>query len=225
MNGDLFAQLMNRVLGDILLSWMWLVLCCTSSTATYAQKTYTIQLSESAGLPSSTVYDVLLDSKGFMWCANGSGLTRYDGFQFKNYHNDNQTSLPGSVISEDKYGRIWYQNFDGYLYYVEHDVLKSLPQQAPAEFVPYGIVNDYLFVVQQKGIDVFDLKTLGLLQTVPLMAENIVSSTVLNNAYYFLSDNVLYKLDDQLKVTSTKQFSQHWNLFAQEDFRSKGMYL
>jgi hypothetical protein len=208
MNRDLFASLMKRGFCGILLSWMLSVFCCTWDSACSAQKTFTIQLSESAGLPSSTVYDLLLDSKGFMWCVTRYGLTRYDGFQFKNYHNDNQTSLPGSAINEDKYGRIWYQNFDGYLYYVEKDALKSLPQQTPAEFVPFGIVKDYLFVVQQKGVDVFDLKTLSLLQTIPVGAENIMSSTVLNDAYFFLSENVLYKLDDQLKASSMKRFSE-----------------
>lgn len=183
-----------------------LLICLWGTSFVHAQKTFSIHLDETSGLPSSMVYDLLQDSKGFMWFTTNSGIVRFDGFQFKSYRNDNQTSLSGSSLSEDKYGRIWYQNFDGYLYYVENDVLKSLPQQTPAEFVPYGIVKDFLLVVQQKGVDVFDLNTLNLLQTVPLTAENIVSSTVLNDAYYFLSDNVLYRLDDHLKVSSTEHF-------------------
>ena len=54
--------------------------------------------------------------KGFIWISTEQGLFRYDGKNYQNYALDEQTSKSGSCISEDKYGRIWYSNFDGYLF-------------------------------------------------------------------------------------------------------------
>ena len=47
------------------------------------------------------------------------GLYRYDGKNYTSYTLEEQTSKSGSGITEDIYGRIWYSNFDGYIYYVE----------------------------------------------------------------------------------------------------------
>ena len=158
------------------------------------------------GLPSVTVYDFYQDHRGFIWIASNSGLTRYDGFEFITYTSPDQTSLPGSSIYRDKYGRIWYQNFDGYLYYVKDEQMYALKQNKPGEFVPFGVIDNYLFVVQQDGIDVFDLKSLKLLRTIQVKAYNILSSTVLGDAYYFLGENILYKIDKNFNVTQSDDF-------------------
>ena len=84
-----------------------------------AQDPYYVAIDKSKGLPSNSVYDILQDSKGFIWLAHDEGLTRYDGYEFKTYTSKEQISKAGSDIHEDKYGRIWYENFDGYIYYGE----------------------------------------------------------------------------------------------------------
>jgi ligand-binding sensor domain-containing protein len=77
------------------------------------------------GLPSNSVYTILEDSKGFIWFSCDEGLYRYDGIQFKSYRSPKQESYSGSGVLEDKLGRVWYQNFDGYTFYVsEKDSLK-----------------------------------------------------------------------------------------------------
>lgn len=179
------------------------------NTEIVAQQSFTINLNNSSGLPSSTVYDFIQDSKGFIWIASNAGLTRYDGFEFITYHSKDQTSLAGSNVQEDTYGRIWYQNFDGHLYYVEDDVLHNLDQHEPGEFVPFGIVKEYLFLIQQDGVDVYHLKDLKLVRTLPLSNENIISSTVLDGKFYFLADNVVYRLDQNLKISSSNYFKDN----------------
>lgn len=171
-----------------------------------AQQSFSININKNMGLPSLTVYDFLQDTRGFIWIASNSGLTRYDGFEFITYTSPAQTSLPGSSIYRDKYGRVWYQNFDGYLYYVKEDQMHALEQNKPGEFVPFGVIDDYLFVIQQNGVDVFDLSSLKLLRTIEVNAYNVLSSTVLNNAYYFLGENVVYKIDKKFNVTQSDYF-------------------
>jgi ligand-binding sensor domain-containing protein len=111
------------------------------ATLCSAQDPYSITIDKSKGLPSNAVYYMLQDSKGFIWFATDEGLCRYDGFAFKTYSSAEQTSKSGSEISEDNYGRIWYENFDGYLYYVENDSLKSFNQNPPEGYFPFGMIN------------------------------------------------------------------------------------
>jgi len=127
-----------------------------------AQDPYAISITEVNGLSSNHVYDILQDSKGFMWFATDRGLCRYDGFQFVSFRNKEQLSKSGSNISEDRYGRIWYLNFDGYLLYIENGTLHSLRQNEPIGFVNYAIHDNDLLVIQKHGVDVFDLKTLKI---------------------------------------------------------------
>src|SRR5687767_1111193 len=80
------------------------------------------------GLPSSEVYDVLQDSKGFLWFSTDLGVSRYDGYDFKNFTTENV--LPDNTIfkmHEDYTGRIWFTSFSGKLAYFLNDRIDALP--------------------------------------------------------------------------------------------------
>lgn len=80
-------------------------------------------ITEKEGLPDDQVYNVFQDTKGFIWIATDAGLCRYDGIQFKSYSGRNMSSVAGSYIREDAWHRIWYANFDGFLYHTQGDSL------------------------------------------------------------------------------------------------------
>lgn len=70
------------------------------------------------GLPSNTISDILLDSRGYMWFATWEGLSRFDGYDFVNYKtggNNNIAYLHNRInrIYEDKFGNIWMIMYDG----------------------------------------------------------------------------------------------------------------
>jgi len=190
----------------LLFNFFTILLCCQFS---FSQETFAININRQSGLPNITVYDFIQDSKGFIWVSTNMGLSRYDGFEFLTYNTPDQTSLAGSAIIEDKYGRIWYENFDGYLYYTKNEQLFALKQNRPGEFLPFGIVDDYIFVSQQKGIDVYDLKTLKLIKTILIDAKNPVASRVFKEAYYFLAENILYRIDKKLELKKTTFFQDN----------------
>ena len=121
-----------------------------------------------------------------MWFATGKGLCRYDGSVFKTFTSDTQTSKSGSCINEDSFGRIWYCNFDGYLYYVENGELKNLPQKESVGYMKYGIIKDKLFLMQSKSVAVYDLKTLQLVYSYPVLNENTRATFVSNSKFYWL---------------------------------------
>lgn len=134
----------------------------------FSQNPYYISIDNTSGLPSNSVYDIYQDTKGFMWFGTGKGLCRYDGNFTKTFTADFQTSKSGSCIQEDKYGRIWYENFDGFLYYVENDTLKGLPQAKPLGYYRYAITDKHLIVLESDGVVFYDLKTLEIIKKIAL---------------------------------------------------------
>ena len=169
------------------------------SQITFGQNPYYYSIDRTNGLPSNSVYDIFQDSKGFMWFATGKGLCRYDGSVFKTYTSDTQTSKSGSCINEDSFGRIWYCNFDGYLYYVENGELKNLPQKESVGYIKYGIIKDKLFLIQTKSVAVYDLKTLQLVYTYHFKDEYVRATYTSNSKFYFVGEHI-YEIDYPNKI-------------------------
>lgn len=69
------------------------------------------------GLMHDYIDDIYKDSKGFIWFATRSGLSRYDGYDFTHYNmNSNPVSLKGNFVhkvSGDFYGRLWIASEGG----------------------------------------------------------------------------------------------------------------
>ncbi len=83
------------------------------------------------GLPSPEVYNMLQDSKGYMWFATDMGISRYNGYEFKNFSTEN--GLPDNSVfglSEDDKGRIWIRSLSGKLAYILNDSIYTLPCNA-----------------------------------------------------------------------------------------------
>jgi len=165
-----------------------------------AQQPYFISINDGVGLPSNIAYHAMEDSKGFVWTATNEGLSRYDGTFFIDYKNTTQTSLPGSNIQEDSKGRIWYQNFDGFCYYVFNNELHALQQNKPIGFLPLGITKAHIFLVQTSGVDVYDVNSLQRIKTIrfePTMLEFYHTATQ-GNMFYVLTNAGLFEIDDKL---------------------------
>ena len=74
------------------------------------------------GLPSAEVYCAFQDSKGFIWFGSDGGVSKFDGYSFRNYTTED--GLADNVvfgILEDKHGRIWFRSLSGKLCYLQND--------------------------------------------------------------------------------------------------------
>lgn len=74
------------------------------------------------GLPSNNVYCVEQDDRGFMWFGTDAGLSRFDGYEFKNY--SLADGLPDTEILnfyKDSKGRIWMYTLNGKVGYIQKD--------------------------------------------------------------------------------------------------------
>ncbi len=85
------------------------------------------------GLPSSEVYCILEDSKGFMWFGTDGGISKYNGYEFENYTvKDGLLENTIFHLFEDPKGRVWYSSFSNGLGFIEN-----------GQFLPYRY-NDTL---------------------------------------------------------------------------------
>lgn len=86
-----------------------------------SQFSYTIHYTEKENLSSSKVYDMLEDSRGFMWFATEDGVSRFDGYDFVNYTHQNGLATNSTIkIHEDSKGRIWFLSYKGEISYFEN---------------------------------------------------------------------------------------------------------
>lgn len=168
---------------------LFIIVILLSPISFEGQNPFYYKIDQSKGLPSNSVYDIFQDQKGFMWFATNKGLCRYDGKYFLTYTNENQTSISGSCIQEDLYGRIWYSNFDGYLYYVENNQLKCLNNTNTIGFVKFGITDKYLIVLQKNHILFYDLKDLNIRKKVAFNTENLFATHFSNSKFYLLGND------------------------------------
>lgn len=115
------------------------------------------------GLPSSTVYTVMQDSKGYMWFGTDIGLSRYDGYRFVNY--TIKDGLPSNDIfelGEDGEGRIWMMSLGTLAYYQNDQIhlVDTLPglQKDPIESLLVDAHKNVWFSTAKK---LFTLKANG----------------------------------------------------------------
>jgi ligand-binding sensor domain-containing protein/serine phosphatase RsbU (regulator of sigma subunit) len=88
----------------VILATMIVLSTIISSAQQYNFKTYTTQ----NGLVGSQINNIFQDSKGFIWFATTSGVSRFNGKTFQNYTtNEGLVSNNVTFITEDKTKNIW----------------------------------------------------------------------------------------------------------------------
>jgi ligand-binding sensor domain-containing protein len=70
------------------------------------------------GLPQYTIMDMLQDKRGFMWFATWDGLSKFDGYHFRNFKvqpGDSYVMRSNRIecLREDKFGNIYIRSYDG----------------------------------------------------------------------------------------------------------------
>lgn len=78
------------------------------ATDKYQLKTYTTD----NGLSNNFIHSIAEDKTGFLWIATWDGLSRFDGYDFKNYYHkpDDSTSIPFFVVDKvlvDHLNQVW----------------------------------------------------------------------------------------------------------------------
>jgi ligand-binding sensor domain-containing protein len=86
-----------------------LIFCGQLSAQTKLSRIYSVK----DGLASNTVYNILVDKKGFLWFATDAGVSRFDGTSFTNFSaKDGLTDNDVFYMFEDDEERIWFLCFN-----------------------------------------------------------------------------------------------------------------
>lgn len=104
-----------------LLSWLFLlvpaILQIAGLNAASGSQDYFIKnFTTSDGLPHNHVTGIAQDQHGFLWISTWDGLSRFDGYEFKNYYHrpGDSTSIPyfsASKVLVDKYNSVWVAGY------------------------------------------------------------------------------------------------------------------
>lgn len=118
-------------------------------TFLYAQpENYKIyNINRDNGLLSDHVESVHQDKSGFLWAATFEGLSKWDGFSFKNYqhYEKDSTSILHNIvysIAEDKKGRLWIGTIEGLnLYDRQKDHFIKIELKGSIDKIPVNVIK------------------------------------------------------------------------------------
>ncbi len=155
------------------------------------------------GLPSSEVYDVFQDSKGFIWMATDHGLARYDGYSFKTFNTNN--GLPDNTIfkiEEQPDGILLVQTFSKGIYQFDGQNFKPHPKNewllyrsSKKQMHAYEVYKDTLII--STIIDLFGCSTRDTFNYWRIKGSDGYRSSQLHLNYMVLPNNrVVYTLSE-----------------------------
>lgn len=176
----------------------YLLLFLLFSVYSFAQDPYYISINKSNGLPSNSVYDIYQDSKQFIWFATSKGICRIDGTQIKHFNSNQITTRAVSNLYEDDLGRIWYQDFNGTIYYIQNEVIHQFQQAKANGYLRYGFINNKIFVATKNSIKIYDSVNFELLKSIPTDLKDIKQTIVHQDYFYIVGKRIIgYNIDGE----------------------------
>lgn len=183
----------------------------------FAQKHDIKTYSVNDGLPSSYIYDIIIDDLGIGWFATANGLVKYDGKQFQTYTSED--GLIDELISDiykDRLGNLWVATELGGVAKFVHDSLIYIPELSELDsllvhFISAGPNGKLWFGTDEKGIYEWEY---GKSLTPKLSIENGLPSNQIwdfsmdreGNFWISTSNGIaLYKEDGGVTYTLTEQ--------------------
>ena len=187
-------QLIRQLLHIILL---------LSALLSFSQSPVTIHLTDKDGLPDYEIYDILEDSKGYVWIAANKGLFRYDGKVFTLFTIPEKRGLSVFGLIQDNKGRIWCNNISGQFFYVEKDKMKlfvDLKDQINGKLSEFKILHNELIALTENGIykQKIDSSKGKFLKDNEVSSVYYHSPFLINNQFYFIHANKVRKLEKDI---------------------------
>lgn len=183
---------MGKILHISLLNKLLVLLASTIAVTAFSQDPYAIEVNREQGLTSDIVYDVIEDAQGFFWIATSDGLMRFDGHQIVPTQIESGRNKAGSFLRIDNQGRLWFENFDGSLYYAENRKLHRLTNGLPIGFLNYAIVGDKIMHLMLDSIVIFDTRTLLQKASIPFNETDIFYSLEDDKGVHLFSSSHYY---------------------------------
>ncbi|MBV9986975.1 MAG: histidine kinase [Chitinophagaceae bacterium] len=182
------------------------VLYCMVQCLCYGQYPYVKKLNYPEQMPTQKVFDMLTDSKGYIWIGTDKGLFRSNGQSFTPIPFTNTTLVSVSYLQEDRDGTVWCMNFHNQLFYYRNDSLHRYaidPNLSKNEYSFTNVVvgNSFIWFNTFDSIYKFDKATHAKLQVfrTPGKHDPIIASSLRNNTFHALSSKGFF-FDDKLQA-------------------------
>jgi ligand-binding sensor domain-containing protein len=174
---------------NIIICFLFVFLNGISQSRTFLQKQYTLE----DGLPSNECHDFVQDSTGYIWIATDRGLSRFDGYGFKNYGiNEGLEDLSCLRLFLDHKQNIWIITYGKniYKYISEIDSIKPYKfNHLLKQFNDESSFLDQLYVDKNDTVYLNILGS-GLLKIDPNGKPILITG---NESHY---TNFTYEIDD-----------------------------
>jgi len=121
------------------------------------------QIKPAFDFPTKEIYDLHVDKHGFLWIASDFGVARYDGINCVHFSSPRQISLGCTNLLEDNYGRIWFNNFNGQIFYIDHEtvtLVESYDYKNESNYPRMVLFHDQLLATSDKGLFVLNTRNL-----------------------------------------------------------------
>lgn len=156
------------------------------------------QLQQAFDFPSKEIYDLHIDKHGFLWIASDFGVARYDGISCVYFSSPRQISLGCTNLLEDNYGRIWFNDFNGQIFYIDHETVslaESYDYKNEANYPRMVLFHDQILATSDKGLFVLNTQNL----TAKYINSNSPTSSlaVLNNEVLVHGKKTWYLYNDK----------------------------
>ncbi len=193
------------------------ILLCFFFFQAGGQFPYVKKLNYPEQLPTQVVYDMLTDTKGYIWVGTDKGLYRFNGRTFISIPFDNTSSKAVSYLQEDKEGKIWCMNFYNQLFSYQNDSLKRFTIdnkeiKEVATFHNVVVGSKQIWFHSFKGIYEYDKASHRLLNIIKAHETyDLVISSVYHNDNYLAFSNAGFIFSDKQKekgwVNSEQRYS------------------
>lgn len=156
------------------------------------------QYTASHGLPSSETHDLFQDRDGYIWIATDRGLSRFNGYEFRNYGPLEGLSDPAVMIFQsDPQGRLWMQTVSGRLFYVEGGQIRAFAGNALLDSLQNSATGIKGFCFDSAGNVYSSLEVAGLYRFTPMGEASLVETPNCSPTAFQVEDHILpvYRLD------------------------------
>ncbi|WP_407556669.1 histidine kinase [Winogradskyella sp. 4-2091] len=163
-----------------------------------AQQPASIHLTEKDGLPDIEFYNIIEDSKQFIWLAADKGLYRYNGRQYDYFSHPKQRGNAVFGTLEDDKGRIWCNNISGQFFYIENKRLNlfiDLGDILNGELPQFKVNKTHLIVFTGRTIYSVNLDDKKVTKAINKTFSLIGLPLEQSNNYYYTKRNYIIKTD------------------------------
>jgi hypothetical protein len=160
----------------------------------YGQYPYVKKLNYPEQLPTQVVYDMITDSKGYIWLGTDKGLYRFNGRAFAAIPFNNTSSKAVSYVQVDPDGVIWCMNFYNQIFYCNLDTLRRFDIDEKITMQVSTLNNmvvgsEKIWLNSLFNIYQVDKKSRRIekIMEAPVNHDQVIASAVRNNIFYAFS--------------------------------------